>query len=284
MGRAFIYLFTVASTLAVSSCLNSDDDVFDINAQFQADLRAIDEFILANGIDAAVDDRTGIRYVIQSKGDGLQPVFADSLTISYIGKVLADESTFDTVERSKRNLAGWLQGVLSAVSLVQEGGSITAYVPSRYGFGSVESNGVPANSPLILEIDFHELHYQQLRKELLTINDSLTNWQIEAETHSTGIRFIMETGTGSRPAFNGIVEVNYEARLFGKSESVDAGRGSVFEISRLIQAWQIMIPEMQEGGSMTIYVPSVFAYGSEGTPTIPPNTNMEFDIELISVN
>lgn len=283
MNKTVILLLSCIFTL--SACFDSDDDIFDSNAQFQADLQSIDQYLQANGIVAQVDAVSGIRYVINDSGNGLQPVIADSLTISYVGKLLEDESIFETVETAKRNTGAWLQGILSAVSLIQEGGSIVAYVPSQYGFGNAESSGVPANSPLILEIEFHQLHAERLISELQVINDSLTNWGVNAETHPTGIRFTLDQGTGAFPSVTSNVNVNYEARFLGIDEpKADPGGEASFTITGLIVAWQIMIPEIREGGFMTMYVPASFAYGPAGQNTIPPNANLEFDVELISIN
>ncbi|MEM7106778.1 MAG: FKBP-type peptidyl-prolyl cis-trans isomerase [Bacteroidota bacterium] len=268
----------------LSGCFDSDDDFFDSNAQYQEDLQTIDAFLASNGISAQVDDVTGIRFVINNVGTGLQPYVADSLTVSYVGKVLADESTFETVENEKRSVGSLLQGIITSITKIREGGSVTAYVPSLYGFGNVEGEGVPANSPLIYEIEFHALHSQRLFGDFAEIDTSLDNRGINPEIHPSGIRFVLEQGSGPSPSINSNVTVTYEARLLGTSEAVDAGQSRQFSLQGLILAWQIMIPEIQQGGDITIYVPSSFAYGSRGQGEIPPNANLEFDIELIQVD
>jgi FKBP-type peptidyl-prolyl cis-trans isomerase FkpA len=41
---------------------------------------------------------------------------------------------------------------------------------------------------------------------------------------------------------------------------------------------------MKVGGKRKIWVPSKLAYGPQGKPpSIPPNSNLEFDIELMGI-
>lgn len=285
MLRAFSYACLVIASISLASCLDTDDDgLFDSAEQFQNDLNTIDQYLVQQGISARIDSSSLIRYVINERGDGLQPVVADSLTISYQARVLSTGDIVETVQEETRPLNQWLEGVLTSISLIREGGSITAYVPSAYGFGNVQIGEVPPNSPLILDIQFHEFHAGRLIDDLAVINDSLAQWQIDAETHPSGIRYTINQGSGFSPQFDSDVTVTYDARLFGQTESVDAGNNVSFNLTNLILAWRLMLPVLREGGSMTIYVPSSFAYGSQGQGAIPPNANLEFDIELISVN
>lgn len=62
-------------------------------------------------------------------------------------------------------------------------------------------------------------------------------------------------------------------------------RGEPFTapLSNLIAGWQQGIPGMREGGTRRLIIPAELAYGAQGTDTIPPNADLVFDIELITV-
>lgn len=44
-----------------------------------------------------------------------------------------------------------------------------------------------------------------------------------------------------------------------------------------------MVPTMKVGGKIVIYAPSQYCYGTGGAGSISPNSNLIFEIELISI-
>merc|ERR1740123_1648661 len=56
------------------------------------------------------------------------------------------------------------------------------------------------------------------------------------------------------------------------------GRGEV------IRGWDKAVLKMSLGERGTLIVPSMFGYGSQGTGGIPPDSDLSFDVEMLSVN
>lgn len=89
-------------------------------------------------------------------------------------------------------------------------------------------------------------------------------------------------GSGSKPNTCSTVKVNYVARLMDGTK-VDSADGAVYPIKAFITGWQEALPLMPVGSKMTVYLPPSLAYGNQQTGSIPPNSNLQFDITLENI-
>ncbi len=99
---------------------------------------------------------------------------------------------------------------------------------------------------------------------------------------------VIKEGTGRQPLSTDKVTTHYHGTLIDGTvfdSSVDRGEPATFPVNGVIQAWQIMLPMMKEGGKVRIFTPSELAYGAQGAGgQIGPNAVLIFEIELIKVN
>ena len=176
------------------------------------------------------------------------------------------------------------------IPLIREGGDITLYIPSLLGFGGLESDLVPANSNLVYRVQVQDSD-SVFRAQTDSIDSFLAVDSILAEVHESGVRFVIdEIGNGESPTIDNLIEVTFEGR-FLDGEVFDSSNSVNFSLSQLIPAWQETVPLINEGGSITIYVPSRLGFGPVGSPTnvsrddrvIAPNSITVFDIELLSI-
>lgn len=126
----------------------------------------------------------------------------------------------------------------------------------------------------------------QLEKDIEAIEAYLTENNIEAEVHKSGIRYVINNqGDGQKPSLCNQVTVSYQGRLLSDGSIFDNSGGAVaFSLNRLILGWQLGIPLLKEGGDITLYIPSVYGYGSSGSGNdIPPHANLIFDVSLVRV-
>lgn len=93
-------------------------------------------------------------------------------------------------------------------------------------------------------------------------------------------------GDGAQPTKDSKVKVQYVGTLrngwvFDSSQQ----RGAPLETSltQVIGCWSEAIPMMKVGGKAAITCPPALAYGHGGTPTIPPNSVLNFEVELLEV-
>ena len=53
------------------------------------------------------------------------------------------------------------------------------------------------------------------------------------------------------------------------------------ELTSLITGWRVAIPLLSKGGAGTFILPSSLGYGPAGRASIPPNSILIFEIELL---
>lgn len=70
----------------------------------------------------------------------------------------------------------------------------------------------------------------------------------------------------------------FDSNKKGKPFSFKLGVGEV------IKGWDIGVAGMTVGGERRITIPAKLAYGSKSMPSIPPNSDLVFDIKMMSVN
>jgi len=95
-------------------------------------------------------------------------------------------------------------------------------------------------------------------------------------------------GQGTEAKIGNTVSVQYRGTLLNGIQfdsSYDRGEPFSFTIGQgqVIQGWEQGIPGMKVGGKRKLVIPSAFAYGDQGIGSIPPNSTLVFEVELLSV-
>ena len=108
------------------------------------------------------------------------------------------------------------------------------------------------------------------------------------KTTASGLQYLVtKEGTGKSPAADSMVKVHYTGKLVDGTvfdSSVERGEPIEFPLNQVIPGWTEGLQLMKEGGKATLYIPSQLGYGQQGVPgTIPPNSTLIFDVELIEV-
>lgn len=123
-----------------------------------------------------------------------------------------------------------------------------------------------------------------LETDINIIDTYLSENEINAQIDSSGIRYLINReGTGKQANPCSKVTVTYLGKkLDGKA--VDLKKDpETYYLDNLIVGWQIGLSKIKEGGAITLYVPSGYAYGKKGSDGIPPYTNLIFQINLLEV-
>jgi FKBP-type peptidyl-prolyl cis-trans isomerase FkpA len=94
-------------------------------------------------------------------------------------------------------------------------------------------------------------------------------------------------GTGKSPNLCSNTTVRYKGYIFNSLTPFDStatGATATFALNRLIAGWQLVLPLVKSGGSVTLFIPPSLAYGAAGQGPIPPNAYLKFNIDLVDVN
>ncbi|MFA6304818.1 MAG: FKBP-type peptidyl-prolyl cis-trans isomerase [Patescibacteria group bacterium] len=102
---------------------------------------------------------------------------------------------------------------------------------------------------------------------------------------------IITEGTGEATVKSGdSITVDYTGTLEDGTKfdsSVDSGQPFTFTIGEgtVIQGWEQGLIGMKVGEERKLIIPAELGYGAQGQgPSIPPNSNLLFDVKLISIN
>jgi len=96
-------------------------------------------------------------------------------------------------------------------------------------------------------------------------------------------------GSGEAAKAGDRVKVHYTGRLLtGQKFDSSRDRGDPFEFTigqgEVIKGWDEGVVGMKPGGKRKLTIPADKAYGATGSPPkIPPNSPLEFDIELLEI-
>ncbi len=106
---------------------------------------------------------------------------------------------------------------------------------------------------------------------------------------ASGLKYEDTTvGTGASPKTGQRVTVHYTGTLTNGTKfdsSRDKGTPFTFVIGTgaVIKGWDEGVATMKIGGKRVLYIPAALGYGSRANGPIPANSDLIFEVELISV-
>lgn len=170
-----VFALLLLSTLMIS-CVSDQESAQVI---YDRDVAAINDYIEANNLTNVKeynDPTYGIRIIWQEVSDsGVEIELGDTLVVDYTGKLLSDrvfDSSIETVARDNNiytssreyiplkfrlGLGSLIFGFEYGIAQMEEGDKATVFIPSDSGYGRNSNGDIPANSPLIFEMDLKEV-------------------------------------------------------------------------------------------------------------------------------
>jgi len=99
----------------------------------------------------------------------------------------------------------------------------------------------------------------------------------------------LKVGTGAAVKSGDTITVNYVGRLqngkvFDSSYTRHQPFTTVIGTGQVIKGWDEGLIGMKVGGKRRLTIPPDLGYGEQAAGTIPPNSTLIFDIELLGIN
>ena len=266
------------------------------------------------------ESENGLLYHTTVEGSGEQAKSGDHVRVHYTGSFL-DGRVFDSsVERGEpivfklgvgQVIPGWDQGI----ALLKQGEKANLYIPPELAYGEAGAgDAIPPNSYLQFEVELVEIMseeaYQkwseeedarrrkmieeyietQMRKELTGIVAYAKQDDLDLQMTDTGLFYhIEDAGEGEKAEAGKTVSVHYTGKLLS-GEIFDSSRQRNEPISfelgagRVIQGWDEGIALFRVGGKGKLVIPSPLGYGPRAMGSIPAESTLVFDIELVAVS
>jgi FKBP-type peptidyl-prolyl cis-trans isomerase FkpA len=116
------------------------------------------------------------------------------------------------------------------------------------------------------------------------IQDYVHRNSLDAEEKEEGVWVeILEEASGESATLSSVVEVNYKGYLTNGDVFDESTNPIEFGLSQVIRGWQVGIPYIPAGGSGRLLIPSGKGYGDRAVGSIPANSVLIFEVDVISV-
>jgi FKBP-type peptidyl-prolyl cis-trans isomerase FklB len=107
------------------------------------------------------------------------------------------------------------------------------------------------------------------------------------KTTASGLQYkVIKEGTGAQPKETETVTVHYRGTLTDGTEfdsSHKRGEPATFPVNGVIKGWQEALQMMKTGSKYQLFVPPSLAYAERATGSIPPNSVLIFEVELLGI-
>lgn len=122
--------------------------------------------------------------------------------------------------------------------------------------------------------------------EIQAVQKYLADSSLSATQHCSGLFYkVVNEGTGAAPTPCSYITVKYTGKLTNGTVFDKSADGSSYSqyLPNLIRGWVNGLPYVKKGGKILLYIPPMLGYGSQQVGSIPANSVIIFEVELVDV-
>tara|TARA_B100000767_G_scaffold79167_1_gene75865 strand:+ start:4948 stop:5880 length:933 start_codon:yes stop_codon:yes gene_type:complete len=188
----------------------------------------------------------------------------------------------------------WLDGKHTVFGNVIDGQSVVDTIAQGDALDTVDIIAVGSDAEAFQAVEafrsFEGSREIRLAEEKAAIESELDKLATGFEKTESGLRYqILQKGTGTQATKGSTVSVHYKGQLtdgtvfdssYKRKEPIEFALG----MGQVIAGWDEGVSLLKVGDKARFVIPSNLGYGSRGAGgAIPPNANLIFDVELVSV-
>jgi FKBP-type peptidyl-prolyl cis-trans isomerase FkpA len=236
---------------------------------------------------------SGLWVYVENEGSEEKPNDGSYLTLIYEGRLL-DGTVFDGTNGNQVSfpvpVSGLIEGWREGIPYFGRGGKGKLIVPPELGYGDQDLGPIPGNSVLVFDmeiIDFADAPPPppDYSSEIINYMNEQGLDTADAIVTESGLYIMIEdAGSDDKPTVDHFLTLNYEGYLLdGTSFDGTGGEPTTFgfPLAQTIKGWQEGIPYFGKGGKGKLIIPPYLGYGDRDSGSIPANSILVFDIEII---
>ncbi len=248
---------------------------------------------------------SGLEIATLLEGTGNIPKTGDTVQIHYRLAVKDGKIVASTQEKGnppvfvKLGSGAYIKALDETLMLMKAGTRVNVIIPPSMGFGkNAVDTEIPANSTLMMELLLIDPNQKKPDNNTSANNNNNTNAQVKpvefdenkAITSATGLKVIItKDGTGDKPNQGDSVYVHYRGTLENGTEFDSSYRrnqpfGFKLGIGQVIKGWDEGIAMLNEGAKAILKIPANLAYGERAVGSIPANSTLIFEVELMKIS
>ncbi|RZK41176.1 MAG: hypothetical protein EOO90_12265 [Pedobacter sp.] len=245
----------------------------------------IQDYLSKNNI-SAIKDPSGFYYQILDQGAGepllnKDSVFYQTSVKSLTGTVYFSPSPYF----AEGTYLGYVNPTAyrTAMHSINRGGKVRLIVPSHMAFGKNGSGNIPPNEVIVSEISvLPEKKLWQVEDNM--IQNFITTQALTGFDRKPSRVYVKVTtlGTGALVTPYSTITAKYKGRVLNGTQ-FDASDSFKTPINELVHGWEKGLVGLPKGSVVRIIFPSDLGYGATPRPSIPANSILDFDIELLEV-